>query len=163
MKKKISSRLNLLIEFWFAPLLRHCRTSFMNLTLVYLGMVLPLPFITLFLSLLALPCHLVPPPSSSFDSSMHLSPCSILSAAWPPPRSSLHPVASELMASRPWVTCIYPSHVLRPVYPYPPFPFGSRMPFQNLSSASSGYQEIHHFLGQVVLGISEGWLLGIPW
>ena len=158
MMKKISLWLNLLTEFWIALMFGHCRLSHMVLPLVLMDFDLPLPFIPLLPSLLALPCHFVPPFPLSFASFMHLTLSTILPATWPPPRSSLHPVDSVLMALRPWVNGIYPSHVLRPAYLCPPSLFDFRMPPQNISTASPGLYEIQRFLWQVVLGVSEGWL-----
>ena len=147
MKERISPWLKLLFDYWIGPLLGHSRPRSMFLTLVYFGLAPSIPHCSPFPSLLVFPCRLIPPPFSSFASSMHLSSSIILPTVWPPPRSSLHPVASDLMASRPGVTGIYPSHVLLSVYLCPPLLIASRMPFQNLSSASSSSQEIQHFLG----------------
>ena len=141
MKERISPWLKLLFDYWIGPLLGHSRPRSMFLTLVYLGLAPSIPHCSPFPSLLVLPCRLIPPPFSSFASSMHLSSSIFLPAAWPPPRSSLHSVASDLMASRPWVTCIYPSHVLCPAYLFHPYLSDTRMSLQN-SLASSGFHEI---------------------
>ena len=84
-------------------------------------------------------------------------------AACSPPRTSLHLVTSALMLISLWSLCIHLSHVWALVYPGPSSILGSRMTIRNPSSATSGIFEIQRTLGQVVLGVSEGWLQGLPW
>ena len=106
MMKKVSLWPNFPIEFWIALMIGHCRLSLMVLPLVLSLLFvfdLPHPFIPLLPPSLAFLCHFIPPFPFSFAGFMHLTPSSIIPAAWPPPRSSLHPVDSVLMALRPWV------------------------------------------------------------
>ena len=163
MKQKISHWLNLTIEIWNAPLLSLWRLNLMNLSLVFLGVVSPLPFYPLLPSIFAPPCPLVHPLSLSFAGSKHLTPSSFFTAAWLPPRSAPHPVALDLMVSWPWVYGIYPSHVWSLVLLCPPLLPDSRMPPQISLPDLAGSHEIQRFLEQVVVGVSEGWLQGLPW
>ena len=143
--KKVSLWPNFPIEFWIALMIGQCRLSLMVLPSVLSLLFvfdLPHPFFPLLPPSLAFLCHFIPPFPLSFAGFMHLTPSSIIPTAWPPPRSSLHPVNSVLMALRPWVNGIYPSHVLRPAYLCPPSLFDFRMPLQNISTASPGLYEI---------------------
>ena len=79
-------------------------------------------------------------------------------AACSPPRTSLQLVTSALMLTSLWSLRIHLSHVWAFVYPGPSSILGFRMSIQNPSSATSGIFEIQRILGQVVLGVSEGWL-----
>ena len=84
-------------------------------------------------------------------------------AAWIPPRIFNHQVVSVLMLSRLWIVRIYLSHVWCSAYLGPPFILDSRMSLRSSILAISGLPEVQRILGQVVLGISEGWLQGLPW
>ena len=94
---------------------------------------------------------------------MHLKASSLSIAAWIPPRIFNHPVVSVLMLSRLWIVRIYLSHVWCSAYLGPPFILDSRMSLRSSILAISGLPEVQRILGQVVLGISEGWLQGLPW
>ena len=163
MKQEISIWLNLLIAFWIAPFLWLGRLRILNMSLVFMGMDSPLPIFSNLPSLPPLPCLNVHPLHSSFAGYMHLKASSLFIAAWLPTRTFLHQVASVLMFSRLRTVCIYPPHVWCPAYLVPPPLLDSIMSLQNSLLAISGFPEIQRILGQVVLGVSEGWLQGLPW
>ena len=163
MKQEISIWLNLLIAFWIAPFLRLGRLRILNMSLVFMGMDSPLPNLSNLPSFPPLPCLNVHPLHSSFAGYMHLKASSLFIAAWLPTRTFLHQVASVLMFSRLRTVCIYPPHVWCPAYLGPPPLLDSRMSLQNSLLAISGFPEVQRILGQVVLGVSEGWLQGLPW
>ena len=158
MKHKISHWLNLIIEIWNAPLISLWRIKLMNLALVFLGMVSPLPLFLPLPSILAPPCSLAHPLSLSFAGSKHLTPSPLFIAAWIPPRFAPHPVAFVLMVSWPWVYCIYPSHVWILGFLSPPLLSESRMSPQISLPELVGFHETQRFLEQVVMGVSEGWI-----
>ena len=70
---------------------------------------------------------------------------------------------SVLMLASLWSLRIHLSHVWIFVYPGPSSILDFRMSIRNPSSVTSGIFEIQRILGQVVLGVSEGWLQGLPW
>ena len=141
MKHKISHWLNLIIEIWNAPLISLWRINLMNLALVFLGMVSPLPLFLPLPSIFAPPCSLAYPLSLSFSGSKHLTPSPLFIAAWIPPRFAPHPVALFLMVSWPWVYCIYPSHVWSLGFLCPPLLSESRMPPQISLPELAGFHE----------------------
>ena len=128
-----------------------------------MGMDSPLPNLSNLPSLPPLPCLNAHPLHSSFADYMHLKASSLFIAAWLPSRSFLHQVASVLMFSRLQTVCIYPPHVWCPAYLGPPPLLDSRMSLRSSILAIFGLPEVQRILGQVVLGVSEGWLQGLPW
>jgi len=131
--------------------------------LCVLGMGSPIPLHPSHSSSLLIPCIYASPLHLSFAGCMllkaHTPPC----AACIPPRTSIQSVMFVLMLARLWSFRIYLSHVWSFVYLGPSSIFDSRMSLRNSSSVTSGIFEIQRILGQVVLGVSEGWLQGLPW
>ena len=171
MNQAICIWLTLYIETWIVLLIRWRRLCFCLKTMVSClslrwrrhcvwGMGSPIPLHPSHSSSLLIPCIYASPLLLSFASCMllksHPPPC----AACIPPRTSIQSVMSVLMLASLWSLRIYLSHVWSFVYPGPSSIFDSRMSLRNPSSVTS--VEIQRILGQVVLGVSEGWFQGLP-
>ena len=169
MMKRVSLWHNHSQMFWnFLMFGKYCRLSLKVLLLILIFLCsppipLPLSIFPFLLPLLALQRHSDLPPSLSFANPLHLSSIPLLLAAWPSPWSLHHVDVAVLMALRPRVNGIYPSHAHRPLRLYPLSSPGSSMSLHTFPLVSPGLHEALHFLLQVVTGISEGWMQGLPW